>query len=289
MYTIENDGDVWEKRFHPRLFPLFPNYDEFWRIVIVPMTIRENNGGIDLRPAVNRDLELLAMSHYSCYYHLGVASELLESVGKLPCLYDDFFLHLGASVEMINERFLVYCDKIWEQTGLLETRRRFVDMLGDNWRVCKAAFDALAEEASLYRNATAHNPKLAQALDRNTQKFWYPNKAALDHNKNMTWSDVAKLSFPSDFVERESLVYRLMAEVTSSINALWPELIGLFKYLMTLNAYRDLIPTNVRPTEVGVIGYTTGHGVRYAGAEPNDDDAYSSASGTSYRPSLNDL
>lgn len=295
MHTIESDGDIWEKRFHPRLFPLFPNYDEFWHIVIVPMTMRDINRGINLLPGVDRDLELLAMSHYSCYYHLGVANELLDSLDGKPYLYEDFFFHLATGCEMIanepKERFLAYCRKVWEKTGMLLERQRLESKLGQNWMVKKEAFDEMADEVRLYRNAIAHNPKLAQVFDEKSQKLWIPDKSALEKNNNMAWSDVSVLMpvFPLHFIERDRLARRLLTEVLSSINALWPELIGMFKYLMTLDVYRDLIPTSVRPSEVGFVGDTTGSGVRYPGMPPNDGDAYSSASGTSYRPSLNDL
>ena len=115
MYTIEHHGDEWEKYFRSRLLPQFPNYEEFWRRVIVPFTMRDVDGTIGFRPNLDKDLELLAMSHYTCYCHLGIAFEQLDTVAEKSYLYDDFFFHLSASMEMVEKRLLKYISKTWDR------------------------------------------------------------------------------------------------------------------------------------------------------------------------------
>ena len=137
VYTIDEHGDPWEKRFHPHLIPYFPFYDEFWRAVIVPSTMREINGDIELRPDVDRDFELLVMSHYSCYCHLGMASEMIDQVSTNDLLYDDFFFHLAASIEMVDKRFLVYCAKIFAQCGLISKVQDLDNIFDSEWKTLR--------------------------------------------------------------------------------------------------------------------------------------------------------
>ncbi len=247
MYTIENDGDDWEKRFHPRLFPLFPNYDEFWRTVIVPMTVRDFNGGTDLRPGLDRDLELLAMSHYSCYCHLGAAHELLERVADIPYLYDDFFFHIDASVEMITKRFLIYCDKVWKKTDPSRKHPSLEGKLGSDWHSKKSAFEDWAREVICYRDVMTHDPKLGRVVSRSNQELWVPKYDKLrqkQHGKltcySPTWSDVRAFAFDADFVRLNELADRLMQEVPAKINELWPMLTEEFSKLSALGAYQRL-------------------------------------------------
>jgi len=74
-YTLEEHGDEFEKMFWPVLRHNFPNYETFWREFVVPLTARPY--GIGIRPKVDVCLEDMCMAHYSVYYHLGVARELI--------------------------------------------------------------------------------------------------------------------------------------------------------------------------------------------------------------------
>ncbi|HJW29521.1 MAG TPA: hypothetical protein VJ508_09770 [Saprospiraceae bacterium] len=243
MYTIEKDGDYWEKKFHPRLFPMFPNYDEFWRLAIIPLTDRAHTGGIDLRSNIDRNLKLLAMSHYACYYHLGVAGEHLDASLDFPHAFDDLLLHLITSVEMVTRRFITICEKIWDETGLIETRQAFYNSLGVSWQANLKTFEEIGNEISQYRNAIAHNPKLAQVYADKSTQVWIPKYVTLVENENMTGSDLAALlpDCPEHFVERDRLALRLMTELPGSINSLWPEVISMFQYLSRLESYQRLM------------------------------------------------
>jgi hypothetical protein len=271
MYTIENDGDIWEKRFHPRLFPFFPNYDEFWRTVIVPMTMRDIDGTIDLRPNVDRDLELLAMSHYSCYCHLGVAHELLELVAEKPYLYDDLFFHIDASVEMVTKRFLKYCDKVWKKVNPSQKHQSIEGKLGYDWRAKESAFKDWAQEVICYRNAMTHDPKLGQVVSSSDQKLWIPkyDKLCQKHGgkptNDLTWSEVRAFSFDIDFVRLNELADHFLHDVPTKINDLWPKLTEEFSKLSTLDTYQQLArigPYKPTKSQTGssALGSNTGSG-----------------------------
>ncbi len=291
-YWLEKDGDELEKRFYPRLSALFPNYEQFWQTVIVPATMREIDGNLGLRPGVAKDFELLAMSHYSCYCHLGIAHEMLEMAGARPYLYDDYFFHLDAAVEMARNRFLRYCEKVWEEVGLAEYRVRFETKLGSDWQDKKSEFEQLARDVTRYRNAFTHDPRIGRIIERDN-RFWIPRYELLDPDKSITWSDIPTFSYPRDFVCLEDLVLRLMKEVSTSMNALWPEIISMFDSLSNLDAYQQLArigpysPKVARPEIViNNLAPSTHSATISGGAQSIGNLPYTSASGTFPPPNL---
>lgn len=258
-YTIQSHGDMYEQRFYPYLAALFPNYEAFWRDVIVPMTMRDIDGQVWLRPGVARDLELLSMSHYSCYYHLGVAHELLTLLNERPYLCDDSFLHLEAALALVD-RFLRDCGKVWRDLFSTPRDHFFTTLRTDNWRSKKSCFDALSVEVGLYRNAIAHDPKLGQIVVRADGTIWIPRSNKLPRNNPPTWSEIASFKFPDEFEDLKVLVDRLKTEVPNAINDLWPEILDEFLKLSQTNEDYQMMACigKFQPSSIQVVTATVG-------------------------------
>ena len=108
-YLLQNDGDCYEVKYWPELDQVFLNYEVFWKRFIVPLTLRVEDKGISLKSGTNPILEEMAMSHYSVFYHLGVAGYLQSRLDQeFP---EDILFHLSASSEMV-ERFILILVKL---------------------------------------------------------------------------------------------------------------------------------------------------------------------------------
>ncbi len=242
-YVLKSNGDYWEKRFHDRLSPLFPNYESFWQKVVVPSTMRDSNKDPSLCEGLDRDFELLVMSHYSAYFHFGVALELLESADQNYYLYDDFFFHVDAGVKM-TERFLRHCMKLWRKVEGLKAQN--IDtVLSVEWAQKKSEFDALKNEPRVYRDAIAHDPRLGMKIMKN--KLHVPIYSKLLNSNGgratLTWCEVKSLSPETDFIGLKDVAIHLVQGVLSSVDALWPEIIEKFNHLASLDSYQKLART----------------------------------------------
>jgi hypothetical protein len=266
-YTLQDHGDVYEQRFYPYLAALFPNYEAFWQSIIVPMTMRDIDGQIWLHPGVAKSLELLAMSHYSCYYHLGIAHELLSLLNEKPYLYDDFFLHIEAALALVD-RFLRDCGKVWRELFATPRDLFFTALRTDDWKSKKSRFDALSNEVGLYRNAIAHDPKLGQVVVQADGTIWIPHFSKLPRSNPPTWSEISEFNRPDDFVDLNILVERLKAEVPLTINDLWPEILEEFLKLSQTNEdYQKMARVGkFQPSPIQII--TSRVGVAYASNLP---------------------
>jgi hypothetical protein len=109
-YSLAEDGDALEKQSWAALKERWPNYEVLWQQFIVPATMRvHNRTDVMLRPGTDQRLEEMCMAHYSVFYHLAHAHQLVGQHGrktKLPHHYDDMFFHMSAATEMV-ERFLL--------------------------------------------------------------------------------------------------------------------------------------------------------------------------------------
>lgn len=110
-YTLQKDGDYWEKKWWPYLKDRFPNYEKFWQAFIAePLTNRSQD--IRIRKGIHEVLEALAMAHYSVFHHLGNTHWLVElnqniqktnsETNRQPTLHSECFFHLSSATEMLE-------------------------------------------------------------------------------------------------------------------------------------------------------------------------------------------
>ena len=70
--TVPEDEDAIEKATWAALAPFFPHYEEFWRILLVPL---RSTGSMHPSRGIDDDFQFLAMQHYSLHVTLGKAYE----------------------------------------------------------------------------------------------------------------------------------------------------------------------------------------------------------------------
>jgi len=116
-YTLAQDGDDLERRFWRLLSDHWPNYEVLWQLFIAPMTMRVyDRRNVALRAGIDSCLEQMCMAHYSIFYHLASAHELLfrrQREAELPQHYDDIFFHMSAATEMVERFLLSLCKLQW--------------------------------------------------------------------------------------------------------------------------------------------------------------------------------
>lgn len=86
-WTLEADGDQFERDHHASILPHFPQYETFWRIHVVPITFRVvDRGVLYVRSGVPLELQEMATAHYSVFLRLVFAHEQLSQPNSLTRL-----------------------------------------------------------------------------------------------------------------------------------------------------------------------------------------------------------
>jgi hypothetical protein len=65
--SLERDGDALEQETWGEIKFVFPHYEEFWRMHLVPLRAASS---IQPRCGIDEDFEFLAMLHNSTYFHI---------------------------------------------------------------------------------------------------------------------------------------------------------------------------------------------------------------------------
>ena len=112
-YTLENDGDRFEREYGSIIKALFPKYEELWDCFITPISCRnglERNDPrwIQIKRGVDEDLQYMAQSHYTIFMCLSTGHDILTM--PIPLInpksalygerYDIFYSNLGTTIEM---------------------------------------------------------------------------------------------------------------------------------------------------------------------------------------------
>lgn len=79
-WTLARNGDSVERALGPDVCRLFPNYEKFWILHIVPLTYRVMDPDcIFVRAKVRPDLEDMATAHYGVLTHLAACHQQLNN------------------------------------------------------------------------------------------------------------------------------------------------------------------------------------------------------------------
>lgn len=224
QFKLETHGDRWEQEWWPLVKNDFPAYEIFWQRYVVPLTNRicgpqmSEREWTRLRPGVSDRLERMTMFHYSVFYNLARATERVRKTSQL--FPEDVF----ALLDTCGDNLIPFC-------------RTILEILGDFGRSIPRGLptqrggEELAPflEVQEYRDAILHNPVLGHAMDRGASQL--PRRAALDSVK-LSWRAVARLG-PDEFVDSRELYKRLLAEITTFLEAKWRQIIA------ALDAVRD--------------------------------------------------
>ena len=123
-WTLNEHGDKVEKRGQGRILPAFPLYEEFWRGHVVPLTYRVvDQNCLWVRCDLREELQRLASTHYSVFFHLAAAAEILEGEAEFTRIisFYRFYVDLHAAWEIVRGKFHDTSVLVLEKYG--ETRK----------------------------------------------------------------------------------------------------------------------------------------------------------------------
>lgn len=106
---LATDGDGNERNFWPAINEHFPNYETFWRYVVVPTTKRieqpvGTDGRHERRAGIAEDLWLITYINYSVFLNLVGAFEHLAQ--PLMLSLGNFYTHLASACDLAEEFLL---------------------------------------------------------------------------------------------------------------------------------------------------------------------------------------
>ena len=139
--TLKELGDPIERRLGGHVTELFPNYEVYWRYLVVPVTKRIEGYpksilfNIGMRQGINEQVEDIISASYTCFLHLVYAHMNYESQGM--AYLESIYFHLGSAYDLaetfLEENYLL----------LLECTNTASEILQ---RLTKEDFLKLAEE-----------------------------------------------------------------------------------------------------------------------------------------------
>lgn len=103
--SILKNGDFWEQKYYSLIQEVFPNYEKFWQIFVLPK--REENS-IRLRSSVDKNDEYLCMCHYTIFRRLISAKLKIFKAMILDINSEDEietctegYIHLSIAIDLV--------------------------------------------------------------------------------------------------------------------------------------------------------------------------------------------
>lgn len=126
-FNLEQHGDAFEREYFNLLHENFPNFEQFWRFFVVPLTMRVENypnvnpDNIYFRNGIDERLEEAASAHYSIFMNfVFVATHLKEKDSQIKLrqmiAIESAYFHLSTICDL-TEKVL----ELW-YTSMLECR-----------------------------------------------------------------------------------------------------------------------------------------------------------------------
>ncbi len=284
-YSLEKDGDLYEIRYWELLKKDFPNYEIFWSRYIVPLTSRTEGKGIGLKGGTHPLLESVAMTHYTVFYHLGVAADLQTQLSQE--FSEDVLFHLSSATEMV-ERLIFVLAKL---NALLQGGELASKLTEAN--ISTMAQEYLSSETYsrgfklfLHRgqsvNLRLHNPEditapFMQHISEQAEKdfdSWQKTANQIRHYRNILahnpklgmllktrehifvpkeselykyelWSSVANRSDNNDFVLLPELLSNFQRTLIEKTNGLWMYLMAYMDKIAKTEGYIRLASSSI--------------------------------------------
>lgn len=139
--NLMEHGDFYEREYFAFLKDDFPNYENFWRWFVVPLTqrlegeIKQPGNGIYFRKDIDPKLKEIAAAHYSLFMHLGYAHWHLEH--KVPSCLENVYAHLATVCDLIEtileKWYLILIHSQGKQSKILQklSKEEFLDLAGE--------------------------------------------------------------------------------------------------------------------------------------------------------------
>jgi len=117
---LANDGDGNEPGYWPAMNEHFPNYERFWRDLVVPMTKQievalNSPNRHERRDCIADDAWRISYIHYTIFLHLAHAFDHLSL--PLGSSFGDFYTHLGSACDLIEDFLVMVYLCVSECTG----------------------------------------------------------------------------------------------------------------------------------------------------------------------------
>lgn len=241
---IEHGDAEVEKTWWPRLGPLFPNYEVFWRSYVVPQTFRMiDPANVMLRPDSPPILRDLANANFGTFQYIAHATEALDNLVdqvNVPTL-STFFNMLYAARRCVA-RFFAASRKVAGEYGgpqinAEEARFRTLGLSGA-WD----SYDEAARLVDAYHGALTHEPVLIRVGDLIPAGKWVRE-----------FSDVAQLPRLTESILRQkfspasAVAGGLHSSFLANLNDLWS---GILREMAQLPRLQELI-TDLRSPSQG--------------------------------------
>ena len=103
--SILKSGDFWEQKYYSLIQEVFPNYEKFWQIFVLPK--REENS-IRLKSSVDKNDEYLCMCHYTIFRRL-ISAKLkifkamildIDSEDEIETC-NEVYIHLSIALDLV--------------------------------------------------------------------------------------------------------------------------------------------------------------------------------------------
>ncbi len=217
-FRLQDQGDRLEKKWWPLVGTEFPSYEVFWRHYVVPFTNRIDSSisrsgreWIRVRRSVPDHYLQVMMGHYSVFYRVGRASEIVARPHiEYPEDVFDLLDSAGDNLKWFLQKLL--------KVGSDADAKLSVSS-PDQF---PKGFDRVFREIKEYRDTLLHNPVLGRAVD--VGREYLPIYTKLGDVKEL-WRSAETLK-KDELVESTALVTRLCKECKEALERIWATLLN---------------------------------------------------------------
>jgi hypothetical protein len=223
-FNLIDHGDRHEHERWELVRDRFPNYEDFWRLYIVPLTNRtsaqaQDPSWIRLRSDVPAEWEKLAICHYSIFYYLSRAVQR-----RIECFSGN------ADRPTHPEDVIYLLQTCCENVGYFYKALRAVATGAVSYLPRDGPKDFPFREINAYRNLLLHNPVLGRG-ESNRETLLPSLPKDLKHVDSwarkfaFSWRTVERLGM-KDLVSARSLLQELEDGLAKYLNDTWAKLIS---------------------------------------------------------------
>lgn len=140
--SLKELGDPIERRLGSHVTDLFPNYENYWRSLVVPVTKRIDGYpksiafDVRMRQGINEQVEDIISASYTCFLHLVYAHMNYET--QEMAYLENIYLHLGSAYDLaesfLERNYLLLLDCTGDKSEILQRLKKddFMKM-ADEW------------------------------------------------------------------------------------------------------------------------------------------------------------
>jgi hypothetical protein len=257
--TLRDRGDDVERESWDDLQLTFPNYERFWQQYIVPLSLRPD--GINWKPRIHPLQKKLCLTHYSVFYHLARAHQLMRVTP--PEFFEGVFAYLASAIENVRSFSsvlicvhvelkmttpkIVYHEavqKLLGSTRLTSEEHSHVEnclnsLYGreahrKNW----TRFKGTSEQIRAYRNRFVHAPK-GISFVRNHLVMVPTWKHFREYHWEKLDEHIDCRMNSQHFVPVSDKINELQEKLERQINTLWEIPLNLMKEMSDQPLYKD--------------------------------------------------